>query len=80
MKALYGSELILTWKNFNFDPHFNDIYIETVIMYFNHRSKGPNFKSLNLVLIYEFFKDRDLLFLVSDFPVPWILTSIFNNK
>ena len=67
-KALYGLALILTWKNFSFDPHFNDIYFEIVILYFNHRSKGPNFKSLNLVLVYELFKDRDLLFLVSEFP------------
>lgn len=79
-KALYGLAGVLTWKNFNFDPPFNGIEIEIVIMYFKLRSKGPNFRSSNLVLIYVLFKDRDLIFLVSEFPESWILTSISNNK
>lgn len=57
---------VLTWKDFNVDPSFYDIETETVIMYFNFRFEWPNLKSSDPVLNYELFKDRDLVFFISE--------------
>lgn len=76
----YGLAAVLIWNDFNFEPPFHDIETEIVITYFNLRFAGPNFRRADPVLSYELFKDRDLIFLISEPPVSWILTSIFNKK
>lgn len=76
----YGLAAVLIWNDFNFEPPFHDIETEIVITYFNLRFAGPNFRRADPVLSCELFKDRDLIFLISEPPVSWILTSIFNKK
>lgn len=75
-----GLAAVLTWKDFNFDPPFYDIETGIMTMYFKVRFEEPTLKSLYPVLNYELFKDRDLVFLISESPVFLILTRIFNNK
>lgn len=57
---------VLTWWDFNVDPSFYDIETEIVIMYFNLRFEWRNLKSSHPVFNYELFKDRDLVFFISE--------------